>query len=95
MLGLLNHCDISCQISCPFSVKFLDLLVSNFLFIERQICCPQAGKKKQGQNKRNEEPEWFTYGPSSQFETMELKGFDSQESSDHKKGIVLNVKLLI
>lgn len=45
----------------------------------------EQGKKKQGQSKRNEEPEWFTYGPSSQFETMELKGFDAQESSDHKK----------
>lgn len=26
-----------------------------------------------------EEPEWFTFGPSSQFETMELKGFDDVE----------------
>ena len=36
-------------------------------------------RKKQGRETQNEEPEWFTFGPSSQFETMELKGFDEDE----------------
>lgn len=36
-------------------------------------------RKKQDKESRNEEPEWFTFGPSSQFETMELKGFDEDE----------------
>ena len=36
-------------------------------------------RKKQGKETQNEEPEWFTFGPSSQFETMELKGFDEDE----------------
>lgn len=36
-------------------------------------------RKKQDRETRNEEPEWFTFGPSSQFETMELKGFDEDE----------------
>lgn len=40
-------------------------------------------RKKQAKDVRAEEPEWFTFGPSSQFETMELKGFDDVE--DPKK----------
>ena len=36
-------------------------------------------RKKQDKETQNEEPEWFTFGPSSQFETMELKGFDEDE----------------
>lgn len=43
----------------------------------------QVVKKKQGKDERKDEPEWFTFGPSSQFETMELKGFD--DSQDFKK----------
>lgn len=36
-------------------------------------------RKKHVKESKNEEPEWFTFGPSSQFETMELKGFDDDE----------------
>ena len=46
--------------------------------------CVQTVRKKSVKDNRNEEPEWFTFGPSSQFETMELKGFDDVE--DPKKG---------
>jgi len=42
-------------------------------------------RKKQDKESKNEEPEWFTFGPSSQFETMELKGFDEDEVI--KKGV--------
>jgi hypothetical protein len=27
------------------------------------------------------QPEWFTHGPSSQLDTIELKGFDDVEKS--------------
>ena len=43
----------------------------------------QTVRKRQARD-AHEEPEWFTFGPSSQFETMELKGFDDVE--DLKKG---------
>ena len=49
--------------------------------------CIQTVRKKQAKDKQNEEPEWFTFGPSSQFETMELKGFDDMEEA--KNGITI------
>lgn len=56
----------------------LTVLNTEFLFTVR---------KKQAKDVHAEEPEWFTFGPSSQFETMELKGFDDVE--DPKKGAML------
>lgn len=31
-------------------------------------------------NHKEEEPEWFTGGPTSQHDTIELRGFDKPES---------------
>lgn len=49
-------------------------------------CCTQTVRKKPTKEEANEEPEWFTFGPSSQFETMELKGFDDLENLKKSKG---------
>ena len=34
-----------------------------------------------------EEPEWLAHGPTSQFDTIELKGFD-QEDNRRRQGIL-------
>lgn len=60
--------SVQCCKSCVSSYK------TNLLAIFHHTV-----RKKHAKETQNEEPEWFTYGPSSQFETMELRGFDDDE----------------
>ena len=38
-----------------------------------------VGKTRRRAGSMESQPEWFTYGPSSQLDTIELKGFDDLE----------------
>lgn len=66
-------------------MKLLPLKCRNLILIVNDLL---TVRKKHVKEIQNEEPEWFTFGPSSQFETMELKGFDDDELE--KRGNVDN-----
>ena len=37
--------------------------------------------------RHEEEPEWFTSGPVSQTDVIELRGFDTHEGEDNEKEV--------
>jgi translation initiation factor 4E transporter len=44
------------------------------------------GERRRNDSYTEEEPEWFSAGPTSQSETIELTGFDDKLLEDDHKG---------
>ena len=80
--GRTSTCCLFPESMHPISIIIFGSPVGHFLSLQDThlpTIFNHTVRKKQDKESRNEEPEWFTFGPSSQFETMELKGFDEDE----------------
>ncbi|CAD6997116.1 unnamed protein product [Ceratitis capitata] len=63
------------------SVNYVKRLNSGFLVVSN----PKDRVKEDNEHHRykNEEPEWFSCGPTSRLDTIELCGFDDDKDDDH------------
>ena len=48
------------------------------------VCVGSRGHRNHGHHE--EEPEWFTAGPTSKTDTIELCGFDKEETTRDERG---------
>lgn len=65
----------------------------HYLFCKCSSDCSFLFQKKSGRDRIDEvEPEWFSGGPTSQSETIELVGFEEQNDDDNRKSKKSNKK---
>ncbi|XP_036321051.1 protein cup [Rhagoletis pomonella] len=67
------------------NTNYVKRLNSGFLVVSNPRDRSKADKEHYRYNNHNEEPEWFSCGPTSRLDTIELCGFDDDEDPNGKK----------
>lgn len=63
-------------------------VMSGFLFVSKSKSRDAEERHYRRYRNQNEEPEWFSCGPTSRLDTIELCGFDEDEEKLLKEGAI-------